>query len=90
MHNPAASSIRFSTHVTRIVKVLRIAVMGGKFFQVMVPLEDIVEFMNANMVRIKYGVSGLSNTCFFILYFIIVREGKISGTIAARGLKFWL
>ena len=25
-----------------------------------------------------------------ILYFIIVREGKISGTIAARGLKFWL
>ena len=25
-----------------------------------------------------------------ILYFIIVREGKISGTIAPRGLKFWL
>ena len=25
-----------------------------------------------------------------ILYFIIVREPAISGTIAARGLKFWL
>ena len=25
-----------------------------------------------------------------ILYFIIVRERKISGTTAARGLKFWL
>ena len=25
-----------------------------------------------------------------ILYFIIVREVKISGTTAARGLKFWL
>ena len=26
----------------------------------------------------------------YILYFIIVREPTISGTIAARGLKFWL
>ena len=26
----------------------------------------------------------------FILYFIIVRGRKISGTTAARGLKFWL
>ena len=40
------------TLVTRIVEVLRIAVMGGKFFQVMVPLEDIAEFMNADMVQI--------------------------------------
>ena len=30
------------TLVTWIVKVLRIAVMGGKFFYVTVPLEDIV------------------------------------------------
>ena len=41
------------TLVTRIEEVLRIVVMGGKFFHVMVPLEDIVEFMNANMVRIR-------------------------------------
>ena len=39
--------------MTRIEEVLRIAVMGGKFFHVMVPLEDIEEFMNANMVRIR-------------------------------------
>ena len=45
--------INSSTLVTRIVQVLRIAVMGGKFFHVMVPLEDIVEFMDANMVRIR-------------------------------------
>ena len=32
-------------------------------------------------------VSGLFSG---ILYFIIVRELRISGTIAARGLKFWL
>ena len=38
------------TLVTQIVEVLRISVMGGNFFHVMVPLEDIVEFMNANMV----------------------------------------
>ena len=53
--------------MTRIVEVLRIAVMGGKFFQVMIPLEDIVEFMNANMVQILCtGVPGLSNTGSFI------------------------
>ena len=32
--------------------VLQIAVMGVKFFHVTVPLEDMVEFMDANMVRI--------------------------------------
>ena len=41
-----------STLVTRIVEVLQIAVMGWKFFQVMVPLEDIMKFMDANMVKI--------------------------------------
>ena len=44
---------KLGTLVTRIVEVLRIAVMGGKFFHVMVPLEDIVEFMNTNMVLIR-------------------------------------
>ena len=42
-----------STLVTRIEEVLRIAVMGGKFFHVMLPLEDMAEFMDANMVRIR-------------------------------------
>ena len=36
------------------VKSVRIAVMGGTFFQVMVPLEDIVEFMNTDMVLLEY------------------------------------
>ena len=39
--------------VTRIVEVLQIAVMGWKFFHVMVPLEDMVKFMDTNMVRIR-------------------------------------
>ena len=42
-----------TTLVTRIEEVLRIAVMGGKFFHVMLPLEDMVEFMDTNMVRIR-------------------------------------
>ena len=33
--------------------MLRIAVMGVKHIHVMVPLEDMVEFMDPNMVRIK-------------------------------------
>ena len=41
------------TLVTWIVEVLRIAVMGWKFFHVMVPLEDMMKFMAANMVRIR-------------------------------------
>ena len=40
------------TLVTRIKEVLQIAVIGVKFFHVTVPLEDMVEFMDANMVRI--------------------------------------
>ena len=40
------------TLVTRIVEVLRIAEMGWKFFHVMIPLEDMVKFMDANMVWI--------------------------------------
>ena len=39
--------------MTQIVEVLRIAVMGGKFFHVMVSLEDMVKFMDANMVQIR-------------------------------------
>ena len=42
-----------ATLVTWIVEVLRIAVMGSKFFHVMVPLEDMVKFMDANMVQIR-------------------------------------
>ena len=38
------------TLVTRIKEVLRIAVMGVKLFHVMVPLEDMVEFIDANTV----------------------------------------
>ena len=41
---------KMRTLVTRIEEVLRIAVMGGKFFHVMLPLEDMAEFMDANMV----------------------------------------
>ena len=41
------------TLVTRIVEVLRIAVMGWNFIHVMVPLEDMEKFMDANMVRIR-------------------------------------
>ena len=42
------------TLVTRIVEVWRIdAVMGWKFFHEMVPLEDMVKFMDANMVLIR-------------------------------------
>ena len=39
--------------MTRIVEVLRIVVMGWKFFYVMVQLEDMVKFIDAIMVRIK-------------------------------------
>ena len=39
--------------VTQIVEVLRIGVMGWEFFHVMVPLEDMVKSMDANMVRIR-------------------------------------
>ena len=42
-----------STLVTRIVEVLRIAVMACRFFHVMVSLEDMVKFMDANMVQIR-------------------------------------
>ena len=45
--------VKTDTLVTRIVEVLRIGVMGWKFFQVMVPLEDIMKFMDANMVKIR-------------------------------------
>ena len=44
---------QYSCVVTRIKEVLRIAVMGVKFFHVMVPLEDMVEFIDANTVRIR-------------------------------------
>ena len=33
-------AVMICTLVTRIAEVLRIAVMGGKFFHVIVPLED--------------------------------------------------
>ena len=46
-------NLKKRTLVTRIVEVLRIAVMGWKFFHVMVPLEDMMKFMDANMVRIR-------------------------------------
>ena len=42
-----------NTLVTRIVEVLRIAVMGWKFFNVMVSFDDMVKFMDANMVQIR-------------------------------------
>ena len=41
------------TLVTQIKEVFQIAVMGVKFFHVMVPLEDMVEFMDANTVQIR-------------------------------------
>ena len=41
------------TLVTRIKELLQIAVMGIKFIHVLVPLEDMVEFMDANMVQIR-------------------------------------
>ena len=37
------------TLVTRIVEVLQIAVMGWKFFHVMVTLEDMVKSMDVNV-----------------------------------------
>ena len=40
------------TLVTRIIEVLRIVVMD-KFFHVMVPLEDMVKFMDTDMVRFR-------------------------------------
>ena len=48
-----------------------------------------------NWNRLKLHLCQYSPLVYFqwssaILYFIIVREGKISGTTAARGLKFWL
>ena len=39
--------------VTSIEEVFWITVMGGKLFHVMVSLEDMVEFMDANIVRIR-------------------------------------
>ena len=50
---PQTIKYKLTTLVTRIKEVLRIAVMGGKFFHVMLPLEDMAEFMDANMVRIR-------------------------------------
>ena len=51
--NEASYNCLEPTLVTRIVEVLQIAAIGGKFFRVMVPFEDIVEFMNTNMVLIR-------------------------------------
>ena len=42
-----------ATLVTRIKEVLRIAVMDVKFFHVMVALEDMMGFEDANTVRIR-------------------------------------
>ena len=40
--------------MTRIKEVLQIAVMGVKFFHVMVPLEDMEEFTDANIIELEY------------------------------------
>ena len=47
---PNNNNTKYVTLVTRIEEVLRIAVMGGKLSHVMLPLEDMAEFMDTNMV----------------------------------------
>ena len=49
--------------MTLIKEVLRIAVMGVKFFNVMVPLEDMMVFMDANTMSEQYLQFYLYETC---------------------------